>query len=128
MHKPHDGLPQAKYPASEPRQGPSDYALMPDPIRPQLDRPWSEDQGMNGTRGSVKEGSSVIKEDSNVMKEDSNVMKEDSNVNKEESSLANSGQNGRSGIQGTTDGTEVSPKEKFSMEKSRQKVQLERQG
>jgi len=43
----------------------------------------------------------------------------------EESSLANSGQNGKSG---TTDGTEVSPKEETSMEKSGQKVQVERQG
>ena len=80
MHKPHDGSPQAKYPASKPRQRPSDYAPMPDPIRPQLDQPWSEDQGFNGTRGSVKEGSSLMGEDSNVMKEDSNVIKEDSNV------------------------------------------------
>src|SRR5277367_3252679 len=66
MHKPHDGSPQAKYPASKPRQRPSDYAPMPDPIRPQLDRPWSEDQGLNGTRRSVKEGNSLMKEDSNV--------------------------------------------------------------
>jgi hypothetical protein len=104
MHQPHDGLPQAKYPALKPRQGPPDYAPMPDPIRPQLDRPWSEDQGMNGTRGSV-EGSSVMKEDSNVIKADSNAIKADSNVVKEDSNVI---------------------KEESSMEKSGQKVQVER--